>query len=234
MGNYDRSIAECTQAISLNPQFVEAYLKRGITYAELGELEHALADFDSVVELDPQYLDAYIQQAWIYFRMGNYPLAIRNCRDVQDFIDPDSTLTVADPIENNLSFCSNYLLGIINALSELEYYSIEYFTKSIEISPDHFSARYHRGILYYQLGDIARSTIDFEVARKIQNRTLEKSLDRDETGFYAEGLALYYLGQLEAARRMLNLAAFCAKQLNNHLFHQKIILLIDKLYLGAV
>ena len=234
MGNYNRSIVECTQAISLNPQFLEAYLRRGITYAELGELENALADFDRAIELDPQYLDAYIQQAWIYFRMGNYALAICNCRDVQAYIDTSTTLTAADPIKNTISFGSNYLLGILNALSGLEHYSIEYFTKSIEISPNHFSARYHRGILYYQLGDITRSTIDFEAARKIQNCTLEKSLDRDETGFYAEGLALYYLGQLEAARRMLNLAAFCAKQLNNHLFYQKIIMLIDKLYLGAV
>lgn len=228
MGNYDRAIEECTQAISLNPQFVEAYFRRGITYAELGKLENALVDLDHVIELDPQHVHAYIQRGWIYFRLGNYTLAIRNCRDVQSFAGAAST------IDHPVAFCSNYLLGIINSLSGLEYYAIEYFTRSIEISPDYVAARYHRGIIYYQLGDISQAMTDFEAARTIQNRVIEKSIDRDETSFYAEGLALYYLGELESAHRMLNLAAFTAKQFNNHSFHQKIILLLEKLYLGLV
>jgi hypothetical protein len=63
---------------------------------------------------------------------------------------------------------------------------------------------------------------DFEQARSIQDKGLERLVDRDETGFYAEGLALHYLGQPEAARKILTLGALSAKRFNNPSFHKLI------------
>jgi hypothetical protein len=74
---------------------------------------------------------------------------------------------------------------------------------------------------------------DFEQARSIQDRGLERLVDRDETGFYAEGLALYHIGQSEAARTVLILGALSAKRFKNPSFHQIMQSQIENLGLAS-
>jgi tetratricopeptide (TPR) repeat protein len=111
--------------------------------------------------------------------------------------------------------------------------AITNFSKAIEISPNYVSARYHRGIVYHELGNIPKAIEDFEQARAIQDRGLERLVNRDETGFYAEGLALHHLGQSEAARTILLLGALSAKRFNNPSFHQLILSNIEALGLNS-
>ena len=40
-GEYDKAIADCTEAIRFNPKFAEAYNNRGCAYAEKGEQARA-------------------------------------------------------------------------------------------------------------------------------------------------------------------------------------------------
>ena len=44
-GDWDKSIADCTEAIRLNPDFAEAYYCRGVAYEQKGEKGKAEADF---------------------------------------------------------------------------------------------------------------------------------------------------------------------------------------------
>jgi hypothetical protein len=74
---------------------------------------------------------------------------------------------------------------------------------------------------------------DFNQARSIQNRGLERLVDRDETGFYAEGLALYHLGQPEAARTVMILGALAAKRFNNPSFHKLMLAKIEDLGMAS-
>jgi tetratricopeptide (TPR) repeat protein len=214
-GDYLEALQDGDRAIELNPKFVDAYFRRGLTYAELGDLELALANYDQTIELDPQHVKAYIQRSWISFRQGNYKRAKQDCKDVKSF--------------DQVCFCANYMLGIVNAFSGLKHNAIGNFSKSIEIFPYYVSARYHRGLMYYDLGDIALAMADFKQAREIQDQGLERLVDRDETGFYAEGLALYYLGQPEAARIVLTLGSLAAKRFNNPGFHKQILFHLEAL-----
>ncbi|MGD1701691.1 tetratricopeptide repeat protein [Dapis sp. BLCC M229] len=45
-GDYEKAIADYDRAIQLDPEFVYAYLNRGLTYNDRGEYEKALADFN--------------------------------------------------------------------------------------------------------------------------------------------------------------------------------------------
>ena len=214
-GNYLAAIDDGDRAIELNPKFVDAYFRRGLTHSELGNLELALADYDRTIELNPQHVKAYIQRSWIQFRQGKYKQAKQNCQVVRSF--------------DQVCFCANYMLGIINSLSGLKHNAIGNFSKSIEIFPYYVSARYHRGLLYYDLGERDKAMLDFEQARDIQDQGLERLVDRDETGFYAEGMALYYLGEPESARTVLTLGALAAKRFNNPDFYQQILFSIEAL-----
>jgi tetratricopeptide (TPR) repeat protein len=219
LNNHLEALQDCDRAIELNPKFISAYFRRGLTYAELGDLELALANYTSTIDLDPEHGKALVQRSLIYFRQQDYRHAKQDCQAVKAF---DKTC-----------FWSNYILGIIDSLSGLQHSAIKSFSKAIELAPNYVSARYHRGIVYHELGDIPKAIADFEQARSIQNRGLERLVDRDETGFYAEGLALYHLGQLEAARKVLTMGALSAKRFNNPSFHQLILAKIESLGLKS-
>ncbi len=208
LANNTAAIQDCSAAISLNPRLVSAYFRRGLTYTDEGQLDLALQDYTSTIELDSGYSDAYIQRAWTCFRQGNYPQAAKDCQTVKTL--------------NSSCFWAYYLLGIIDNLADLKHNAAKNFSAAIEISDNYVSARYHRGLVYYELGDTQNATADFEQARAIQSRGSERLVDRDETGFYAEGLALQYLGQPEAARKVLLFGALAAKRFNNPSFHQLI------------
>lgn len=54
-----QAIEEFTQAISLNPLFVEAYVNRGFTYALLKKHDFAIQDYDIALSIDPNLSEAY-------------------------------------------------------------------------------------------------------------------------------------------------------------------------------
>ena len=208
LGSHDEALTDCTRSIELDPQLIGAYFRRGLIYGERGDIDLALQDYGSTIGLNSKHIDAYIQRSWIYFRQNNYALAKLDCQVIKSL---DSSC-----------FWSSYITGVIESISGLKREAIDDLTKAIEISANYVSARYHRGIVYHQLGDTANAMADFEQARIIQSRGLERLVDRDETGFYAEGIALQHLGKLEAARKVLLFGALAAKRFNNNSFHQLI------------
>jgi tetratricopeptide (TPR) repeat protein len=214
-GNYLEALENGDRAIRLNPRFADAYFRRGLTYAELGDLELAMLDYSNTIEINPQHINAYIQRSWIYFRQKEYLLAKADSQAVKTF--------------DRSCFWANYMLGIIDSLSGLKHAAIVSFTQAIEICPYYVSARYHRGIIYHELGDISNAMADFDRAQSIQSQGLDRLIERDETGFYAEGLALYYLGNPESARTVLKLGGLSAKRFNNPSFYQLILFNLDLL-----
>ncbi len=47
------AIADCTEAIRLNPRYAVAYGTRGAARAEKGDFEGAVRDFESALEMSP-------------------------------------------------------------------------------------------------------------------------------------------------------------------------------------
>ena len=223
-GDLFHALDDFNRAIDLNPQFVAAYFHRGILRTELGNIDDALADYNRTISLDPRHVDAYVRRSWIYFRRGKYSQAISDC----DFVNHIVELTA--PVAQSACYQADYLLGVIHSLSGFGHQAIEDFTRSIETAPNYLAARYYRGVIYRELGNIIKSDDDFARAKSIQDCRLERSIDLDETRLYAEGLALYHSGQIMAALTMLNLADLYAKQSENQQIHSLIATFIDRHY----
>ncbi len=215
-GDCQQALGDCDRAIGLNPRLTAAYLQRGITQAELGSLDTALADYTAAISIDPHHVGAYIQRSWLYFRRGDYALAIADCQIVNSF--------------DLACFQAHYLLGVIHCLSGLRTKAIEDFIRAIELAPNYVATRYHLGVIYHEFSDLTAANHQFAQAKSIQSNRMEQSIDLDETGLYAEGLALYYNGELEAARTMLNLAALFAKRYENTRVHSQISNFISRHY----
>ncbi len=214
-GDYSRALIECNQAIHLNPQLVNAHYQRGVINIEVGNLHAALADYHRLIQIDAQDLNAYIQRSWIYFRYGEYAAVMSDCEQVL-------------AIDRN-SVPANYLLGVVQSLSGSKQEAIFSFTKAIDYQPSFICALYHRGLLQHDLKNESKAVHDFNLAQEIQNQGLDCTTKRDETGLYAEGLALYHLGQADTARVILQQAALVAQKLKSTVFHQQIVFTLEAL-----
>jgi tetratricopeptide (TPR) repeat protein len=214
-GDLAAALIECDRAIQLNPKLISAYYQRGVIDTEFGNLHAALADYHRLIQLNPQDINAYIQRGWIYFRHGEYPAAMEDCEQVLA-IDRDS-------------IPANYLLGVVRSLSGFKQEAIFSFTRAIDLNPNFVCALYHRGLLRHDLKDVERAMDDFKAAQEIQHQGLESISVRDETGLYAEGLALYQMGHSATAKVILHQAGVISQRLKSTVFHQQIAFTIEAL-----
>jgi tetratricopeptide (TPR) repeat protein len=217
-GDYAQALVQANQAIHLDPQLVNAYYQRGIIYTEVGNLHAALANYHQLIQIDPLDLNAYIQRSWIYFRHGEYSSSMADCEKVLS-------------IDRN-SVPANYLLGVVQSLSGFKQEAIFNFTKVMDRQPSFICALYHRGLLHHDLKQESKAMSDFQLAQAIQAQGLDNFSQRDETGFYAEGLALYHMGQPDTARAILHQAALLAQKLKSIVFHQQIVFTLEALSLN--
>jgi len=73
--NFNKAIADYTQAIKLNPHFAEAYYFRGNSYS-LADSDKAIADYTEAIRLNPRYAEAYYNRGWAYCWIEDYDKAI--------------------------------------------------------------------------------------------------------------------------------------------------------------
>ncbi len=124
---------------------------------------------------------------------------------------------------------ANYLLGVVQSLSGFKQEAIFSFTKVMDYHPSFICALYHRGLLQYDLKNVEKAMSDFQLAQEIQSQGLDCTAKRDETGLYAEGLALYHMGHPATARVILQQAALVAQKLKSAVFYQQITFTIEAL-----
>lgn len=74
LGNYTEAIDSFTQALALNPDYIDARLERASAYYYLDQLESAVSDYQAVIEAgDPNLeISASWNLGWTYYRLGRY------------------------------------------------------------------------------------------------------------------------------------------------------------------
>jgi len=74
--DYDRAIADYSEAIKLDPTYSRAYANRGFGYYNKKDYDRAIADFSEAIRLDPKYAWAYANRGSIRTAKGEFDLAI--------------------------------------------------------------------------------------------------------------------------------------------------------------
>jgi len=74
-GDFDRAIADLSEAIRLDPKYAEAYYGRGLAYGNKGDLDRAIADYSEAIRLDPKLAAAYNNRGNAYKNKGDFDRA---------------------------------------------------------------------------------------------------------------------------------------------------------------
>ena len=69
--DYDRAIADSTEALKLFPESTLAHNNRGLAWKHKGDLDRALADYSEAIRIDPDNPGAYINRAAIREQQGD-------------------------------------------------------------------------------------------------------------------------------------------------------------------
>ena len=150
---HQEAIADYTQAITINPQYADAYYNRGVAKSALGDKAGAIADYNQAITINPQDAKTYYNRGNAKFVLGDKAGAIA---------DYNQAITInpqyADAYNNR---------G--NAKSELgdKAGAIADYSKAITINPQLAPAYNNRGNAKYELGDKAGAIKDLETAKQL-------------------------------------------------------------------
>lgn len=147
--NYEEAEKCLTEAISLNPNFADAYNNRALVYKNLGNLELALKDIRVASELVDNALH-FTNLAHILIEMN----------------DNDSALEASNKaIEIDIQ-CSAAYHNRGHAYSNLgdDAQAIKEYTKSVEINPQNHIGFNNRGVCLEDLGQFEDALEDFNQA----------------------------------------------------------------------
>lgn len=80
--DFERAIREYSKVIGLDPNYVEAYVNRGIAYVSENKYDQAIADYGIAISLKSKGVAAYNDRGAAYGAKGEYDEAIANFNEV--------------------------------------------------------------------------------------------------------------------------------------------------------
>ena len=156
---YDATTAEeklrfYSEAIRLNPNFVDAFINRGAARSDKGDLEGAISDYDEAIRLKPDDDDAFINRGSARQDKGDLEGAISDFDEAirlkPDYADAFYNRGVARKNKGDLE-------GAIGDYDE-----------AIRLKPDDVNAFNNRGNARQKKGDLERAIGDYDEAIRLK------------------------------------------------------------------
>jgi tetratricopeptide (TPR) repeat protein len=186
--DWDKMIAQCNEAIRLNPNAIDAYRGLGAAYAEKEDWRNVITNYSEVLRLDPndQNVRSYIADA--YTKVGNYDMSIDNYSIYLDH-NPNSSGEYG-----GRAYAYAQKGEIDKAMSD--------YAAAIKCDPKNTSAYFYRGYEYATMKDWDKAISDFSEVLRLSPKTVQANYYRGYA-YQAKGIfdkaASDYLKCSEAA-----------------------------------
>jgi tetratricopeptide (TPR) repeat protein len=186
---YGQAILACGRAISLRPDFADAYYLRGVAYAAQRSLEPAEADYAQVIKLEPNGTRGYTGRCGVRLEFKDFDGAIDDCtraiqadaknpkaynqRGValrnqgkldQSLKDLNIAVSLAQDIDNY--FQRGATLRSLNRYQE----AVSDFDHAVELFPGNPEVFRARAEAKHAMGDEAGAKADYHTGAEIESR----------------------------------------------------------------
>ena len=176
-GNRQEALQDFSNAIELEPRYIEALNSRALLYDKMGDTKNALADLDKAISLNPKKAEYYNNRAVLYNEIGNKKAAI---------LDYTQAIYIA-PLFADAYYSRGLSYDNIgdtkNALTD--------FNKAISLNPQNAPYYSNRGFVYYETGNKKAAMSDYNLAIKIDPNYAE--------AYNNKGWAYYEAGDTQSA-----------------------------------
>ena len=169
-GNYDRAIADFTEAIRLDPKNFSAFTSRGFSYLLKGDNDLAIADLSEAIRLAPTSVMTYALRGDAY----------QNKRDFENAFSDYTEVIRRDPMNPVTVFCYAGRGNIyrdkgdfVNAISD--------YTEAIRRNPQNAAFYSSRGKTYQENYDDVRAIADFTEAIRLDPENAAHYASRGDT-----------------------------------------------------
>lgn len=184
-GDNDRALADCEEAIRLDPKSAKAFNYRCDLYLAKEDNERALADCNEAIRLDPNYSRAYNHRGAAHLGMRKYDDAIADFSEAIR-LDGKAWWYFADRC------WARTLSGHDLSLA------IQDCDQALRMQPDSFDALNSRGLAHLKIGAYEAARDDYDAATKLRTR--------DANSLYGRGFAAQRAGDAIAGARDMLLA----------------------------
>ena len=167
--NYNRAIADFTEALRLDPNNADTYIDRGNAYryrGSSGDYEMAIRDYTQAIRLDPNNADAYCYRGIAYNKARVYDLAIADLTQAIR-LNPN----FADAYNNRGIAVYSNRKDFVRAIADI--------SQAIRLNPNFADAYNNRGNVYYSERLFYYAIEDYEVALRLDpnNATIRQNLE---------------------------------------------------------
>jgi tetratricopeptide (TPR) repeat protein len=154
LGQHQRAIGYCREALRIKPDFAEAWTSLGVSYDALGQYQQAIGYYREALRIKPDFAEAWYNLGISDGKLGRYQQAIGYYREAlrikPDFAEAWSNLGVS-----------------YDALGQ-DQQAIGYFQEALRIKPDFAEAWYNLGVSYGKLGRYQQAIPVYQEALRIK------------------------------------------------------------------
>jgi tetratricopeptide (TPR) repeat protein len=156
-GNHDQAIADCTQAIRLDPADIDTVLFRAHAFFNKSDFDSAIEDYNRAIALGSKSAetsaDAFVGRAAAWHRKGDEQRAIADIDQAVRLNPKDAT--------------AFFLRGVAYQSIGDNDRAVKDYGEAIQLAPNFALSLYRRGLLRASLGDADGGAEDIARARKI-------------------------------------------------------------------
>ena len=150
-----------TNALEVNPEFLDAYINRGLVFNELKNYEASISDYDKAIELDGKCALAYNNRGYSKFLKGDFDGALQDYNKAillnpkfKMALDNKAMLFSKACMEDDKDFSEKYYLSL--GIAELREGNIadaiKSFDESIALNKKNELPYFYKGIAFQSLG----------------------------------------------------------------------------------
>ena len=187
--DYDRAIADYTQAIALSPNDADFLNGRAAAYEAKKDLDRAMADYNQAIKVNPKAVAVFNSRAAVFQRKGDYARASADYGAVTR-LQPNNAdawgarcwVRAIDgrELRQALSDCDQALKirpdsadvldtrGVVNLKLNQNDAALRDFDAALKLEPKLASSLYGRGIIRMRKGDRNGGTADITAAKSMK------------------------------------------------------------------
>ena len=178
-----------TKAIKNNPNYMDAYINRGLVYNELGEYEKSIQDYNKAIELDSKCALAYNNRGYTKFKQDDYEGALKDYNKAillnpkfQMALDNKAKLFQTVCMKDDSDFSEKYYLslGIMEITNGNFDEGIKELDESLKYNHDSDIVYFYKGVAYHSAGKNDEAIDNYTKSIELNKKMIDAYFNRGQ------------------------------------------------------